>query len=148
MSEGLARRPVGELISVLQEHGVKIEKSKNELRIEGKLSSGEYTIPGNISSQYISGLLFALPLTGGDSILRITGVTESKDYILMTEKVLGQSGIVFRKNGSTYFIPGNQKYNLPEETEAEPDSFAPVPFLKKALRLPGLIRNPRRVTVQ
>ena len=144
MADGLARRPVDELISVMEEHGVSIKKSKNELALEGKLSSGEYNIPGNISSQYISGLLFALPLLEGDSVLRITGGTESKDYILMTEKVILQSGIVFEKEDSSYRIPGGQKYGLPDEMTAEPDWSNAAFFLcagalsEKGARVTGL----------
>lgn len=112
MADGLAVRPMDTLIDVLSAHGVKLCKEKNTIISEGQLIPGDYEIAGNISSQYISGLLFALPLLNGDSKLKITGSVESGDYIKMTEEILKLSGIYFEKNENEYKIPGNQQYKL------------------------------------
>jgi 3-phosphoshikimate 1-carboxyvinyltransferase len=78
-----------ELFNVLEEHGAVIEgKGSPELRISGRLLPGVYELPGDISSQYISGLLFALPLLEGESEIVILRGVESKGYIEATLSVL------------------------------------------------------------
>lgn len=121
MAEGLAARPMDALIDVLEAHGVTIIKEKNRIIAEGKLNSGTYSIAGNISSQYISGLLMALPLLEGDSKLIITGNVESRDYISITESCIKNAGIDFNVSGNEYFIPGNQKYDVNERDFVEKD---------------------------
>lgn len=93
MADGLAARPVDALLNVMTEHGVQVTKGRNCISIEGRLSAGEYSIPGNVSSQYISGLLMALPLLDGDSSLKVTGTIESADYIKITEDTLRSFGV-------------------------------------------------------
>ena len=84
--------------------------------------SGEtFEIPGNVSSQYVTGLLAALPLLPGSSTLRVTGNVESAAYIAMTEQVLRMAGIRFEKVGWGYSISGGQMYDLPEHVEVEGD---------------------------
>lgn len=121
MSEGLKARPMDALIEVVEKHGVKVNTVEEGLEISGRLMSGDYSIPGNISSQYVSGLLFALPLLEGDSTLTVTGKIESADYIAMTEEVLKRSGILFEKKGFCYRIKGDQSYCLPDKEEVEQD---------------------------
>ncbi len=121
MEGRLSKRPLDDLTDVLISHGMKITRCENGLSCSGKLTSGTYQIPGNISSQYVSGLLFALPMLSGDSVLTVTDSIESADYILMTEDVIRRSGIDFEKNGNTYMIPGNRYYRTPETVTVEPD---------------------------
>lgn len=121
MADGLARRPMDALIAAIEKHGGHIQQCSDELLLKGQITAGEYTIPGNISSQYVSGLLFALPLLNGNSILQIAEEVGSEDYILMTEAVLNAAGICFRKEGKRYIIPGNQQYHLRMETTIEAD---------------------------
>lgn len=121
MAEGLARRPMDALVEELTRHGMQIKKDRNSLEVTGQLEAGEYSIPGNISSQYITGLLFALPLLRGESTLRITGRTESADYIRMTENVLLDSGIKFGRIENGYVIPGGQTYSAFAEKTVEAD---------------------------
>lgn len=121
MAEGLARRPVDDLIKVMMAHGVKISKRDTSIFLEGKMEPGNYTIPGNVSSQYISGLLFALPLLDGDSRLVIAGDIESADYIRMTEDALKSAGISFSFSNGEYIIPGNQEYLAKEKESVEKD---------------------------
>lgn len=121
MAEGLAARPVDELLNVMSAHGVQICKGSNSISLEGRMTAGEYSIPGNISSQYISGLLMALPLLEGDSKLTITGNIESRDYIKITEDTLQKSGIFFEQTDREYVIKGNQKYESKENAYVERD---------------------------
>jgi len=90
---------------------ISFEKSDETIAVSGKLSPGNYKIPGNISSQYISGLLFALPLLNDSSTLEIKPPIESKSYIDITVDVLSKFGIVIEKTEENkFFIKGNQKY--------------------------------------
>ncbi len=121
MAEGLAGRPIEELVKVLRLHGVEVVQKGTELLVYGTLQPGEYRIRGDISSQYISGLLMALPLLEGTSRLVIEGAIESKDYISITEAVLINSGIRFEKTGNEYIIPGNQEYCVEQVQTVEQD---------------------------
>lgn len=121
MEGRLADRPLAPLDRLLREHGMSIEKDGSELHCSGKLRSGIFEIPGDISSQYISGLLFALPLLDGDSTIRITGKTESSAYIAMTEDALRQSGIRFERRENEYTVFGSQHYGLKDDCAAEGD---------------------------
>ena len=112
MEGRLSERPLSPLDEVLHEHGMTLERIGTELHCSGKLTGGEFEIAGNVSSQFISGLLFALPLLDTDSALTVTGKLESSAYIAMTENALRQSGIEFAKNDNVYAIPGNQRYRL------------------------------------
>ena len=117
----LPERPLAPLDGELKKHGMTLKKQGDELLFEGRLSAGSYQIPGTVSSQYISGLLFALPMLKGDSILTVTGPVESRDYILMTEEALAKAGIILEKTGNTYRIPGGQHYDMPEKLVVEGD---------------------------
>lgn len=117
----LPERPLSPLDEVLRAHGMTIEEQGDLLLCRGQLCSGLYEIPGDISSQFISGLLFALPLLHGDSTIRIIGKTESAAYIAMTEQALQESGIRFARHGSEYTVFGDQQYALPEHCTVEGD---------------------------
>lgn len=120
----LPERPLSPLYELLTENGVTLSpQGKMPLTCGGKLRSGAYSIAGNISSQFITGLLFALPLPEGDSRLRITGKLESRPYVDLTLSVLRTAGISVKEDPSAqcFYIPGGQKYHLPAETNAEGD---------------------------
>ena len=81
----LASRPLSPLYELLAENGVTLsETGKSPLSVSGRLCAGKYTLEANISSQYISGMLFALSIAHGKSVLRLSGKIESAPYILMT----------------------------------------------------------------
>ena len=110
ITEGrLSNRPLAELEDVLREHGMTIRRSGNEIICGGKLNPGDYTIPGNVSSQYISSLLLTLPFLNGDSTLKISDGLLSKPYVEMTLDTLSRFNIKIDKTGSVYNIAGNQK---------------------------------------
>ena len=121
MEGRLPERPLEPLRTILCEHGMKIEKTGDLLVCSGKLSGETFEIPGNVSSQYVTGLLAALPRMPADTVLRVTGNVESAAYIAMTEQVLRMAGIRFEKVGWEYSVSGGQMYDLPEHVEVEGD---------------------------
>ncbi len=129
MEGKLPSRPLEPLASLLREKGMTIVQDGPLLRCRGQLRPGDYEIRGDISSQFISGLLLALPLLPGDSRLRGTGNVESADYIAMTEDALEKSGIRWEKEGWLYRIPGNQKPALPPALTVERDWSSAAFFL-------------------
>lgn len=129
MEGRLPERPLDPLDRELERHGMTITKNGALLECSGQLHGGEFTLPGNISSQYISGLLMALPLLRDDSVLHVLEPVESKDYIAMTEDVLSLSGIHFKKSGNDYIISGCQRYAFPEKLRVEGDYSSAAFFL-------------------
>lgn len=121
MEGRLPQRPLAPLDTQLKEHGMELRQEGELLYCSGKLESGDYELPGNVSSQYISGLLMALPRLSGDSRLAVTGSIESAAYITMTEDALSLSGIVLTKENNNYSIPGSQCCRLPEQLLVEGD---------------------------
>lgn len=92
---------------------IEIIKEEDKITFIGKLQADCFNVLGNISSQFISGLLFALPLLDEDSCITITTPLESKNYIDITIDVLRQSGIIIdQKDDNKYYIIGNQQYGL------------------------------------
>lgn len=117
----LPQRPLAPLDGVLTAHGMTLSEEGDLLLCSGQLQAGNYEIAGNVSSQYISGLLMALPRLTGESTLTVTGTLESAAYIAMTEDALRLSGVEFSKNGAAYAIPGGQRFRLPLCTAVEGD---------------------------
>ncbi|MBP3891009.1 MAG: 3-phosphoshikimate 1-carboxyvinyltransferase [Solobacterium sp.] len=108
--ERLFARPLQIYEEIFKSQNIPFQKGQTALTIEGALQPGEFHVPGNISSQFISGLLFVLPLLKEDSKLVIEPPYESKSYVDMTIEVLNKSGIQIHKEDHTYHIPGNQVY--------------------------------------
>ena len=107
----LPERPLGVYIDCLPKAGVKCIAEKNlPLTIEGRLRSGVFNIPGNISSQFITGLLFALPLLDGDSKIVLTTELQSEGYVDMTTRCMERFGVSAERTDYGYFIKGNQRY--------------------------------------
>lgn len=94
--------------------------------IRGRLQPGAYRLAGNVSSQFITGLLFALPLLDGDSTLELTTALESAGYVDLTLDVLRDFGIMIDEKRSpegfnTYVINGNQRYTEPADVTVQGD---------------------------
>ena len=117
----LPERPIGVLLEELEQHGCTVSGEKLPFALSGKLKSGVYTLPGNISSQFITGLLFALPLLEGDSEIRLTTEVESRGYIDMTLKTLKIFGVEIREKEHGWIIPGGQAYHGPRMRFTEGD---------------------------
>lgn len=113
----LPERPITPYIRELGKHGVTITREEGVMpfSMRGKLTGGEYELEGNISSQFITGLLFALPLCKEDSVIKLTSRLESKPYVDMTLDALKLFGIEvgedIGENGfPVYSVKGGQKY--------------------------------------
>lgn len=123
----LPERPLSPLKEEMEAHGCSFSRTDTSeiCRVKGRLQPGTFTLPGNISSQYITGLLFALPLLDASSRIVITTPLESSGYVDMTLDVLKQFGISISVETSggcpSYTIGGNQTYTVPNELTAEGD---------------------------
>lgn len=115
--EGLLKRPFKQLTDCLNARGAKIDG----LKVSGKLKSGEFKITASVSSQFISGLLFALPLLDGDSEIVLDGEQVSKSYVDITIDVLKLYGVEITPSKSGYFIKGNQTYKSGKTVKVEGD---------------------------
>ncbi|MFQ7193993.1 3-phosphoshikimate 1-carboxyvinyltransferase [Thomasclavelia spiroformis] len=110
----LGKRPLDTFYEIFERQniGYLYKKDILDLYVIGKLKPDYYKIPGNISSQFITGLLFALPLLKGDSIIEITSPLESKGYIDLTLQMLNQYGIkIINNNYQSFIVIGNQEYH-------------------------------------
>lgn len=107
----LPERPIGCYADCLPPHGTAcVSDGGLPFSISGQLQPGEFSIPGNISSQFITGLLLALPLLSGDSRITLTTPLESVGYVDITLSVLRDFGIEVHPDASGWLIPGNQRY--------------------------------------
>lgn len=125
----LMERPVQSLLETLESRGVKAEAGAGSIKLFGKLSSGAFVIDGTVSSQYITGLLFALPVLEGDSEIIIKGEAVSASYIEITKSILEQFKIDIKTTDRGFFIKGGQKYISPGETVCEGDFSGAAFFL-------------------
>ena len=113
----LMERPQSVYETLYRGQGLRFEQSPSGLTVEGALRPGEYTLAGNVSSQFISGLLFALPLLPGNSTLHLIPPVESRSYIDMTCSVQAAFGVTSRwLDDTTLAIPGNQSYTACDYT--------------------------------
>lgn len=118
MGSRLSQRPIEALCDELSMHGVEISRHGNMLNIEGRLVSGTYTLPGNISSQFISGMLFALPLIGGGEVY-ITNEAVSRNYIEITKDYLIRSNIYVNQIAGHITVSGDYSFESVHRIESD-----------------------------
>ncbi len=112
----LFERPLGIYEDICREQSILFERTDDSLTLCGRLKSGIYKVQGDISSQFITGLLFALPLLDGVSIIEVIGKFESESYVDLTLMMLSKFGIKITRNCNRFVILGNQKYKSCEYT--------------------------------
>lgn len=117
----LPQRPIGILTELLREHGCVVSSDQLPLEMHGQLKGGTFSLPGNVSSQFITGLLFALPLLEEDSEIILTTEVESRGYIDMTLHTLKRFGIEVKEREKGFFIPGGQRYHSLGVMQADGD---------------------------
>lgn len=107
----LPQRPIGLYKELLPLHGVSCETEGGlPFSVRGKLASGFYELPGNISSQFITGLMLALPILEGESEIYLTSPLQSASYVDMTVSALRSFGVTIFPTGNGWRIPGGQQY--------------------------------------
>lgn len=122
VSEQLLKRPIKPLIDVLINLGAEIEADSFPIKIRGKkLSGGEISIPADISSQFISSLLLAVPSLESELILKLEGNPVSTSYINMTLKIMRDFGIKFIYDRNVIRVPAGQQYRIDKIYDVEPD---------------------------
>lgn len=109
-SQRLLERPLSVYEDIARQQDIELIRAQNQVTVCGRLRSGEYTVPGDISSQFITGLLFVLPLLEGDSTLTVSGRFESESYVNMTLSVLHTFGVDVTRRDNTFYIRGGQRY--------------------------------------
>lgn len=116
-AESLMKRPLSVYGDIFADKEIVFEKTERFVFVEGPLKPGEYTLRGDVSSQFISGLLFALPLLDSDSVIKILPPFESRSYVELTLAALKKFGVKAEfSDGLTIKIKGNQKYTTCDVT--------------------------------
>ena len=139
----LINRPNDELFSVLNKHGITTVQGKT-IVIDGKLTGGEFCLRGDISSQYISGLLMALPSLNEDSQITLTTPLASKPYVDITLEVLKEYGVSVVETQNGFIIKGGQKFNghlLPEGDWSYASAFLVLGAICGRVKVNGLNVN-------
>ena len=145
-SEKLLSRPLSVYEDIFREQNISFAADSDKITLGGKLRSGDYEIRGDISSQFITGLLFVLPLLENDSRIRLIPPVESRSYINLTIEALSVFGIEIKwQDETTLFIKGKQSYR-PAHTKVEGDYsnaafFAALNELGNEIEMTGL--NPK-----
>ena len=107
----LMERPQGPYADLFRQRGISWEQEGNLLTLQGDPQPGEYALPGNVSSQFFTGLFFALPLLDGESVVVPTTNLESAGYLAITREAQDRFGVTIRRErGLVHRIPGPQKY--------------------------------------
>lgn len=120
-TQRLIERGVGIYEQLLGAKGISFDKCADSITVSGELRPGKFTVRGDVSSQFISGLLFALPLLDGDSIIEVLPPVESRAYIDITVQTLRDSGIsIEEREKNVFYVPGNIRCR-PRECTVEGD---------------------------
>jgi 3-phosphoshikimate 1-carboxyvinyltransferase len=137
----LPERPLGVYLDCLPKHGAACESGGGlPLSLSGRLRPGVYSLPGNVSSQFVTGVMLALPLLDGDSEIRLTSPLESAGYTDMTVGILANHGVEILSSKTGWNVSGNQKYH-PCRCEIERD-WSQAAFFLAAGALGGQVELP------
>ena len=145
-SETLLKRPLSVYEDICREQNLCFENNSKNITLKGVISAGNYKVKGNISSQFISGLLFVLPLLDEDSTISISPPIESCSYINLTIAALSQFGVkVVWADERTLYIKGKQSYKA-QDVSVEGDYsnaafFAALNFLGGNVEIEGLSKD-------
>lgn len=146
-SPRLIERPHSVYGEICEKNGFLWQSDGEKITVCGELKSGEYEVPGNISSQFITGLMLALPTLEGDSVIRLTTEPESLSYIDMTVASLAAFGIVIEKRSEReWFIKGSQNRRSPGIINVEADEsgaafFGALNYIGGDVKLDNLNNN-------
>lgn len=121
----LMERPQTVYEELFRQNGLLFKQKNDGLHIRGPLHAGNYSVKGNVSSQFISGLLFAFPLCNENSMIRVQPPFESSSYVNLTLDALSKAGVHIQTEDLVYKIPGNQSYHpIHEKIEGDDSQMA------------------------
>lgn len=144
----LMRRPLAVYENLCASQGVAWQLAGDTLTVRGRLRPGDFVLPGDVSSQFVTGLLFALPLLAGDSTLRFASPLQSMPYVRMTIRTLAAFGVTVAERPGGFDIPGGQRYH-PCDYAVEGDwSYAAFPLVAGALGGPVTVGGLNRRSLQ
>jgi 3-dehydroquinate synthase/3-phosphoshikimate 1-carboxyvinyltransferase len=116
----LMSRPIAALADALGRNGAEITQTGGGIRVKGPIRPGVYELPGDVSSQFVSGLLLALPLLAGDSEIRLTSPLQSAAYVDMTLEMMERFGVTAERADGGFAVRGGQRY-VPADVTLEGD---------------------------
>jgi 3-phosphoshikimate 1-carboxyvinyltransferase len=134
----LPERPLSPLLEEMEKHGCRFSARQIPLSVKGRLKGGVFTLPGNVSSQYVSGLMLALPLTEEGGSIKLVTELESSGYVDMTIETLRKFGVAVDVLPSGFTVSGGQLYRTPGTHKIEGD-FSNAAFWLTAGALSGTI---------
>jgi 3-phosphoshikimate 1-carboxyvinyltransferase len=137
----LPERPIGELMRVMQAHGVAFSSERLPFETAGRLTGGDFSLPGNVSSQYLTGLLLALPILNEVSTISLTTRLESAAYVDITLHALKRFGVEVRVQDGVYAVYGGQAIQSPGTLRVDGDWSNAAFFLAS-----GALGNPVTMT--
>lgn len=137
----LPQRPIGELVKQLEDHGAVFSQQKLPTDTSGKLCGGDFYFDGTVSSQYITGVLLASPITGEECRIHINGELQSKPYVDLTVKVMRDFGINVTEENGTYTVAKNSRYISPGNYAVEGDFSNAAFWLCAGVGVGGLAEN-------
>lgn len=145
----LLYRPQEIYADIFAKQGLVFEQSEEKITINGALKSGEYILDGNVSSQFITGLLLALPLLSGDSVIKIKPPFESRSYVELTLQTLAEFGVsVYFSDDYTICITGRQNYTakncIIESDYSQAAFFAVLAAIKGELSITNMSVNSKQ----
>jgi len=117
----LPERPIGELMRAMQAHGGRFSNERLPFETTGKLAGGAFSLPGNVSSQYLTGLLLALPLLGQSSQICLTTRLESAAYVEITRGAMRRFGAEVSLENGVYSLMGTRGYASPKTLQVDGD---------------------------
>lgn len=117
----LPQRPIGALREAMKDRGTVFSRETLPLETRGRLHGGAFSLPGDVSSQYITGLLLAMPLLAEDSVLTLRTHLESAGYVEITLRALRRFGVEIERDGSRYRVRGGQSFRSPGQLRTEGD---------------------------
>lgn len=116
----LPERPLIELVSQMKNHGISFSSETLPFKISDKMSGGDFCLPGNVSSQYITGILLALPIIGGGRI-KLSSPAASKNYIDITTSVLKKFSVDVDEDETCFTVKEGFSYSSPGVINVEGD---------------------------
>lgn len=134
----LGKRPIGELRTQLEAHGISFV---TDHEFSGQLTAGDYSLPGNVSSQYVTGLLLALSLLDSPSVIRLTSPLESASYVGITLDAMEKYGVKVALGEDMYFVKGVGRFSAPAAAEVEGDWSNGAFWIASGIKVTGLSRT-------